>query len=106
VVVVALSGLGRFSEPGLLVLVSLADGPKHGYAIQDDIAGIIGDRPGPGTLYGAIRRLETRGLIEAMGPQDRRKPYRLTQAGRRALQAELDRARSITRVGLRRLAIT
>jgi DNA-binding PadR family transcriptional regulator len=106
VVVVTLSELGRFSEPGLLVLVSLAGGPKHGYAIQEDIAGITGDRPGPGTLYGAIRRLETRELIEALEPQDRRRPYRLTETGRRTLQAELDRARSITRVGLRRLAVT
>jgi DNA-binding PadR family transcriptional regulator len=101
----ALSELGRFSEPGLLVLVSLADGPKHGYAIQEDIAGITGDRPGPGTLYGAIRRLESRELIEAVGAQDRRKPYRLTESGRRVLQAELSRTRSITRVGLSRLAL-
>jgi DNA-binding PadR family transcriptional regulator len=102
----SLNELGRFSEPGLLVLVSLADGPKHGYAIQDDIATLIGSRPGPGTLYGAIKRLEERGLIEAMAAQDRRKPYQLTAAGRQILRAELQRTRSVVTVGLRRLAVT
>jgi DNA-binding PadR family transcriptional regulator len=103
---VSLSELGRFSEPGLLVLISLADGPKHGYAVQEDIGVLTGSRPGPGTLYGAIRRLEERGLIEALAPEDRRKPYRLTAVGRRTLQAELERARSVATVGLRRLAVT
>lgn len=102
----SLSELGRFSEPGLLVLVSLADGPKHGYAIQEDIGMLTGNRPGPGTLYGAIKRLEERGLIEAMAAQDRRKPYQLTPAGRQALQAELQRTRAVAAVGLRRLAAT
>ncbi|GGM42653.1 PadR family transcriptional regulator [Dactylosporangium sucinum] len=101
-----LSELGRFSEPGLLVLISLADGPKHGYAIQEDIGMLTGDRPGPGTLYGAIKRLEERGLIEALAAQDRRKPYQLTPVGRQSLQAELERTRSMTAVGLRRLAVT
>ncbi|GAA2646431.1 PadR family transcriptional regulator [Dactylosporangium fulvum] len=102
----SLSELGRFSEPGLLVLVSLADGPKHGYAIQEDIGMLTSDRPGPGTLYGAIKRLEERGLIEALAAQDRRKPYQLTPVGRRMLQAELERTRSVAAVGLRRLAVT
>jgi DNA-binding PadR family transcriptional regulator len=103
---VSLSELGRFSEPGLLVLISLADSPKHGYAIQEDIDSLTGSRPGPGTLYGAIRRLEERGLIEALAPQDRRKPYQLTAAGRRTLQVELERARALATAGLRRLAVT
>jgi DNA-binding PadR family transcriptional regulator len=103
---VRLSELGRFSEPGLFVLISLAGGPKHGYAIQEDIAEFTGDRPGPGTLYGAIGRLESRGLIEALAPEDRRKPYQLTESGRAALRAELERARSVARLGLRRLAVT
>ncbi|MEV4274873.1 PadR family transcriptional regulator [Actinoplanes xinjiangensis] len=102
----SLSELGRFSEPGLLVLISLADGPKHGYAVQEDIGMITGGRPGPGTLYGAIRRLEERGLIEALPPEDRRRPYQLTALGRRTLQAELERARAVATVGLRRLAVT
>jgi DNA-binding PadR family transcriptional regulator len=99
-----LPGFGRFSEPALLILISLADGPKHGYAMQDDIAALTGDRPGPGTLYGAVRRLEENAYIEALAADDRRKPYRITDAGRRALQAELSRMRSLAGTGLTRLA--
>ncbi|GAA1502317.1 helix-turn-helix transcriptional regulator [Dactylosporangium maewongense] len=101
-----LTEFGRFSEPALLVLVSLAEGPKHGYAMQDDIAAITGDRPGPGTLYGAIRRLEDLALIEALPERERRKPYQLTAAGRAALQAELSRMRAVAGTGLRRLALS
>ncbi|MFC6020274.1 PadR family transcriptional regulator [Plantactinospora solaniradicis] len=100
-----LSDLGRFSEPALLVLISLAAGPRHGYAMQDDIAGLTGQRPGPGTLYGAIRRLEEHGYIEALAEQDRRRPYRLTDAGRAALGTELERMRTVVSTGLRRLAV-
>src|SRR5262245_60511849 len=101
-----LSELGMFSEPALLVLVSLADGVKHGYAMQDDIAALTDERPGPGTLYGAIRRLEEQGYIESLPEQDRRKPYRLTGKGRAALEAELGRMRRVASTGLRRLAVT
>jgi DNA-binding PadR family transcriptional regulator len=100
-----LSEFGRFSEPAMLVLIALADRPKHGYAMQEDIAALTGDRPGPGTLYGAIRRLEEGGLIAALPEQERRKPYELTDAGRRVLQAELQRMRELARTGLRRLAV-
>ena len=99
-----LSQLGRFSEPALLILISLAEGAKHGYAMQEDIAVLTGERPGPGTLYGAIRRLEEQRLIEQMPEQERRKPYRLTDLGARALQAELVRIRAMAGTGLRRLA--
>lgn len=99
-----LTQLGRFSEPGLLILVALADGPKHGYAMQDDIAGMTDERPGPGTLYGAIRRLEEQGFIEPLAEDGRRKPYRLTDHGRTVLAAELRRMRAVARAGLRRLA--
>ncbi|MEV6930264.1 PadR family transcriptional regulator [Dactylosporangium sp. NPDC051485] len=101
-----LAEFGRFSEPALLILVSLAEGPKHGYAMQDDITALTGDRPGPGTLYGAIRRLEEQGLIEALLEQERRKPYQLTASGRAALQAELARMRAVAGTGLRRLALS
>jgi DNA-binding PadR family transcriptional regulator len=86
-------------------MVSLAGGPKHGYAMQDDIGQMTGDRLGPGTLYGALRRLEEHGLIEALPEHDRRKPYQLTDAGRAALQLELLRVRDVARTGLRRLAV-
>jgi DNA-binding PadR family transcriptional regulator len=102
--VTGLSQLGRFSEPALYVLISLADGTKHGYSMQDDIAALTGDRPGPGTLYGAIRRLEEHGLIEQLPEVDRRKPYQLTDAGRQVLQLELRRLRRMAGTGLRRLA--
>ena len=55
------SDLGRFSDPGLLILTSLADGEKHGYAMMEDIEALCGVRLGPGTLYGALARLERRG---------------------------------------------
>jgi DNA-binding PadR family transcriptional regulator len=98
-----LSQLGRFSEPALLILISLADGAKHGYAMQDDIAALTDDRPGPGTLYGAVRRLEEQGYVEALPERDRRRPYQLTDRGRSALQAELRRIRTVVDTGLRRL---
>jgi DNA-binding PadR family transcriptional regulator len=99
-----LSELGRFSEPAVLIMISLAGGPRHGYAMQDDIEELAGERPGPGTLYGAIRRLEEHGLIEALPEVDRRKPYQLTDAGRAALSTELTRMRAVATTGLRRLA--
>ena len=90
-------------EPTLLVLASLADGDKHGYAMMDDIAAFAGVRLGPGTLYGAITRLEERGWIRAVDSDDRRRPYRLTAEGRRHLQAELGALQQFVRLGLRRL---
>ena len=70
--------LGRFAEPSLYILASLTEGPKHGYAIMTDVETITGKAMGPGTLYGALARLERRGLIEALEPVERRRPYRLT----------------------------
>ena len=99
-----LDDFGRFSEPALLILISLADGPKHGYAMTDDIATIADVRLGPGTMYGAIARLEARGLIEAMKSEDRRNPYRLTAVGEKALRARLAALQAVTRIGQRRLA--
>lgn len=96
--------LGRFSEPALLILISLADGPKHGYAMTEDIAGVSGQRLGPGTLYGAIARLEEREWIEALPADDRRRPYKLTAAGHRVLKHRLDALRAVTKIGASRLA--
>ncbi len=98
------SELGRFSEPALLVLISLADGPKHGYAMIEDIQAVSGAKLGPGTLYGAISRLESRGLIEALAPENRRNPYRLTAAGEHSLRQRLRSLAAVARVGERRLA--
>ena len=96
----------RFAEPALLILISLAEDAKHGYAMTDDIEQIAGVRFGPGTLYGAITRLEGRGLIQRLDSEDRRNPYRLTGLGERALRARLASLQAIARVGQRRLATT
>src|ERR1043165_3614001 len=95
--------LGRFSEPALLILISLADGPKHGYAMTQDIEHASGQKLGPGTLYGAIARLEEREWIEPLPAEDRRRPYKLTQAGHRVLKARLESLRVVTRIGHARL---
>jgi DNA-binding PadR family transcriptional regulator len=94
---------GRYSDPPLLVLASLADGPKHGHAMIEDIVEMSGTRLGPGTLYGAIARLERDGLIEPLARDDRRQPYRLTAAGRRVLRAKLSTLFHFARAGLRKL---
>ena len=95
--------LGRFAEPSLYILVSLSGGPKHGYAIMTDVEEISGSPMGPGTLYGALARLERRGLIEALEPEDRRRPYRLTGLGATTLQAQLESLDGFVRTGLSRL---
>jgi DNA-binding PadR family transcriptional regulator len=93
-------------EPALLILVSLASGPRHGYAIILDVEALCGVRMGPGTLYGAIARLERLGLIEPLPSEDRRRPYRLTESGARALREELATLREVAATGLERLAAT
>jgi DNA-binding PadR family transcriptional regulator len=101
---VDLEEFGRFSEPALLILVSLAEGPKHGYAITEDIVDFADVRFGPGSLYGAIARLESRGLIEPLKSEDRRNPYRLTTLGEKVLRARLASMQAVTRIGQKRLA--
>ena len=96
--------LGRFSEPALLILISLADGPKHGYAMTQDIEAVSGQRLGPGTLYGAIARLEARGWIEPLPTDDRRRPYKLTSAGHAVLRHRLASLKAVTRIAQSRLA--
>ena len=91
-------------DPQTLILSSLAGGPKHGYAITQDVARVAGVQLGPGTLYGAIARLEDKGLIEALAGDERRRPYKLTAAGASVLQADLDRMKRVASTGLGRLA--
>jgi DNA-binding PadR family transcriptional regulator len=98
-------GLGRPNEPGVLILTSLASGAKHGYALLKDIEGFAGVTLGPGTLYGAITRLEERGLIEAVGDDERRRPYRLTAAGRAELEAAVRDMQAIAGEGAARLGL-
>ena len=91
------------SDPSILVLSSLAGGEKNGYAMMEDIERFAGVRLGPGTLYGAITRLEERGWIAPVASDDRRQPYTLTAAGREHLQEQLASLGRIARTGLRRL---
>ena len=100
----SLDDLGRFSEPALMILISLAEGPKHGYAMTQDIEAMSGLKLGPGTLYGAIARLEECEWIEPLPAEDRRRPYKLTNAGQKVLRARLQSLRAVTRVGQARLA--
>src|SRR6187401_2497987 len=95
--------LGRFAEPALLILVSLTDGPKHGYAIMTDVEAGTGKPMGPGTLYAALARLEARGLIEALAPVDRRRPYKLTAVGESVLTEQLHELSEFAQLGLKRL---
>lgn len=99
-----LSDLGHFSDPSLLILASLAAGPQHGYAMMDDIEAFAHVRLGPGTLYGALARLEQRGWIEPLPSDERRRPYRLTAAGAAALREQLTSLEQVAALGLRRLA--
>jgi DNA-binding PadR family transcriptional regulator len=99
------SGLRRPNDPPLLILVSLAGGPKHGHALAKDIEGFARVRLGPGALYGAITRLVERGLIEPLGGEDRRRPYRITPPGSAALAEALADMRQVTSAGLARLGL-
>ena len=97
---------GSFTEPAILILTSLAKGPAHGYAIVKDVEELAGVHLGPGTLYAAISRLEGRGLIEALEPRERRRPYRITGAGEQLLRERLRTLERIARAGLDRLEPT
>ena len=96
---------GHYSDPPLLVLASLARGPKHGHAMIEDIASLCGNHLGPGTLYGAIARLEQQGWIEPLAPEERRQPYRITPAGINVLRAKLTTLQQFSKAGLRRLEV-
>jgi len=94
------------------ILLALTAGDRHGYAIMQDIAEHTDGefKMGAGTLYGTIQRLMDAGLVrevESPPPEtardERRRHYRLTPAGRRALDAEVSRLEGVIRVarGLR-----
>jgi len=91
------------TDPTILVLSSLVEGDKHGYAMMDDIQRFAGVRLGPGTLYGAITRLEERGWIQPVGAGDRRRPYRITGAGREYLEQQVDALSRIMKTAAKRL---
>jgi DNA-binding PadR family transcriptional regulator len=101
--------VSALSEPVLLVLLSLAEQPRHGYSILKDIESMSGGRVllSTGTLYGALQRLLDNGWIERVeeedAPRDRR-TYRLTSRGRRNLQAEIERMRHVTKLAALRVS--
>jgi DNA-binding PadR family transcriptional regulator len=101
-----LSELGRFEEPAVLVLTSLVEGPRHGYAIVKDVEQVAGVHLGPGTLYATLSRLEARGLIEGLPADDRRRPYRITGAGLALLRGRVARMESVVRTAIQRMART
>jgi len=97
------------SEPVMLVLLSLAEQPRHGYSILKDVESMSGGRVllSTGTLYGALRRLLDEAWIERVeendSPRDRR-TYRLTSRGRKNLQMEIARMRQLTKLAALRMA--
>lgn len=93
----------RPNDPPLLILTSLAGGDRHGYALSQDIESFAGVTLSPGALYGAITRLEERGLIEPVGSDSRRTTYRITTSGRAALVEELRQMRSVVSTATARL---
>jgi DNA-binding PadR family transcriptional regulator len=101
----SLTDLGPFADAGLLLLASLAAGPKHGYAMLADVEAMAGVRMGPGTLYTTLARLQQRGWIEALPAEEARRPYCLTDAGREVLRAQLRRLEHFTASGLARLGL-
>ena len=82
-----LSSLGRYSGPATLILTSLAESSKHGYALTKDIDEFAGVYLAPGTLYAALDRLVELGLIEGLEPVGRRRPYKLTALGVTSLRS-------------------
>jgi DNA-binding PadR family transcriptional regulator len=97
--------LRRVGEASVLILISLADGPKHGYALIQDIRELADVELGPGTLYGALDRLERLDLIESLPADDRRHPYRITAPGAAALRAHLDALERVSAAGRLRLRL-
>ena len=96
--------LGRFADPSVLILTSLSDGPKHGYAIMTDVATFSGVGMEPGTLYGALSRLEKRGWIRPLDTGERRRPYQVTAAGQSVLAEQLNTMQQVVRTAARRTA--
>ncbi|ALX48766.1 PadR family transcriptional regulator [Lentibacillus amyloliquefaciens] len=98
-------GKNKFTEPSLLILISLAEENRHGYAIMEDIEKNYDIKLGPGTLYGAISRLQKAGYISALETQDRKKPYKLTEEGQVYLSNQIKEIQKVTTLGLKRLGL-
>ena len=97
------------TEPVLLILLSLAGQPRHGYSILKDVEEMSDGRVtlSTGTLYGALRRLLDDGWIERFEEEESsrgRQAYCLTAGGRRNLQTEVSRMKHLTRLASLRVA--
>ncbi|MGB9111297.1 MAG: PadR family transcriptional regulator [Acidimicrobiales bacterium] len=99
----AISEVRGSSDRSVLVLASLAGGPKHGYALIQDVREFAGVRLGPGTLYGCLSKLEAAGFVEALPAEDRRHPYRITANGVEMLRRQLSESARIAEIGLGRI---
>lgn len=97
-------GIRGSSDRSILVLTSLAQEPKHGYALIKDIEHFAGVKLGPGSLYGSLAKLEEAGFVRAMRPTGRRYPYQITPSGLAWLKKRLAESARVARVGLRRIA--
>jgi DNA-binding PadR family transcriptional regulator len=97
------------TDAQMMVLTVLAGSPCHGYAIHAAIEALTGRKLGPGSLYGALTRLEARGLIEPAAEvsagQERQRTMRITEAGRESLRTELEQLARVTRARLRALGV-
>ena len=98
------------TEPVLLILLSLAGEPRHGYSILKDVEQMSDGRVclSTGTLYGALRRLLDGDWIQRVEQKDTsrgKQSYRLTARGRRNLQFEVDRMKQLTRLAHLRAAV-
>ncbi|WP_042365233.1 methyltransferase domain-containing protein [Streptacidiphilus neutrinimicus] len=80
----------RTNDAQMLVLSALVDGPLHGYAVNTAIERMTGERLGRGSLSSALSRLHGKGLIEYLDGEGRRRPMRLTLAGREVLEGEVE----------------
>jgi DNA-binding PadR family transcriptional regulator len=95
----------QINDSQTLVLCVLTEGPMHGYAINNAIEELTGQRLGPGSLYGALTRLEAKRLIEPLEGTGRQQPVQLTPQGRHVLEQELQSMARVAAAGLRNLGV-
>lgn len=95
--------MGKYRDPSMLILLSLSEGDKHGYMIMEDMRDNFHIDFSPGTLYGAISRLEKENLIAPVKTEDRRVPYQITFSGVELLRGHIESLREFVSVGSERL---
>jgi len=104
--------MDEIREPTFVVLVALAEGPRHGYGLIQDVERLSDGktRLRPGTLYATLDRLASKGLIEVSGEEvvegRLRRYYRLTRAGTAVLESESRQRLTVATEALRRLRVS